>query len=83
LRYPAPGAPDLAERLVSVLGQSGIAARTDARLGFDHGMFIPLLLMFPNADIPVVQLSLKTSLNPVEHLAIHASRPSRTRLTNG
>lgn len=70
LRYPAPGEPRLAERLLALLGQAGIPARADAQRGFDHGMFIPLLLMFPQADIPVVQLSLKTSLDPAAHLAI-------------
>lgn len=76
LRYPAPGNPQLAERLLALLGQAGIPARADAQRGFDHGMFIPLLLMFPQADIPVVQLSLKTSLDPAAHLAIGAALQS-------
>lgn len=70
LQYPAPGEPALAERLVTLLKAAGIAARTNEKRGFDHGMFIPLLLMFPNADIPVVQLSLTKSLDPSEHMAI-------------
>lgn len=78
LRYPAPGAPALADRMVSLLNQGGITARADESRGFDHGMFIPLMLMFPKAEIPVVQLSLKTSLKPADHLAIgHALQSLR------
>ncbi|WP_303291198.1 class III extradiol ring-cleavage dioxygenase [Marinobacter sp. SS5-14b] len=69
LEYPAPGAPALAERIVSLLAGAGLESRGDAGRGFDHGMFIPLKLMFPEADIPVVQLSLRQDLNPAAHLA--------------
>lgn len=68
LRYPAPGDPALAARVATLLGQAGIAAREEPRRGFDHGVFIPLKLMFPEANIPVVQLSLRHSLDPQEHL---------------
>ncbi len=68
LTYPAPGAPALAEQIVKTLTAAGIASATDASRGFDHGMFIPLKLIFPQADIPVVQLSLHQSLDPVQHL---------------
>lgn len=68
LTYPAPGAPELALRIVSLLQMAHIESGADAQRGFDHGMFIPLKLMFPNADIPVVQLSLHNSLDPVHHL---------------
>ena len=68
LRYGAPGSPALAARIGELLGQAGIASRQDAARGFDHGMFIPLKLMFPKADIPVVQLSLRTDLDPQAHL---------------
>lgn len=68
LSYPAPGAPALAEQIVQMLGRAGIASAADAQRGFDHGMFIPLKLIFPEAQIPVVQLSLKQSLDPVQHL---------------
>jgi len=70
LRYPAPGEPALASRLVALLQQAGIRAHENASRGFDHGMFIPMLLMFPQAQIPVVQLSLQTSLDPAAHLAV-------------
>jgi aromatic ring-opening dioxygenase catalytic subunit (LigB family) len=68
LQYPAPGSPTLAERLVKLLAAAGLPAGKHATRGFDHGMFIPLLLMFPAADIPVVQLSLATSMDPALHL---------------
>ena len=78
LRYPAPGEPALAARLAALLRDAGIRASTNATRGFDHGVFIPLLLMFPEARIPVVQLSLKASLDPAAHLAIgQALQPLR------
>lgn len=70
LRYPAPGEPALASRLVELLAEAGVAAGTDANRGFDHGMFIPLKLMFPDADTPVVQLSLRSDLDAAAHLEI-------------
>lgn len=69
LKYPAPGEPTLAERVVDLLEAAGLPAARDAERGFDHGMFIPLLLMFPEAEVPVVQLSLRHGLDPAEHLA--------------
>ena len=68
LRYPAPGAPQLAARIAALLGQAQLPARQDDARGFDHGMFIPLKLMFPAADVPVVQLSLRHDLDPQAHL---------------
>lgn len=70
LTYPAPGAPQLAEQLVQTLNAEGLAAAVDPERGFDHGMFIPLKLVFPAADIPVVQLSLRADLDPEAHLAL-------------
>jgi aromatic ring-opening dioxygenase catalytic subunit (LigB family) len=69
LQYPAPGSQSLAARIVALLSAAGLPARTDTSRGFDHGVFIPFLLAFPDADIPVVPLSLKTGLDPAEHLA--------------
>ncbi|HXP85358.1 MAG TPA: class III extradiol ring-cleavage dioxygenase [Bryobacteraceae bacterium] len=69
LTYPAPGAPELAQRVSTLLAEGGIPARTDAQRGFDHGVFIPFKLMFPDARIPVMQLSLKTGLDPATHIA--------------
>jgi len=68
LKYPAPGAPALAGQIVKTLTAAGIASAANPERGFDHGMFIPLMLIFPQADIPVVQLSLHNSLNPTQHL---------------
>jgi aromatic ring-opening dioxygenase catalytic subunit (LigB family) len=68
LRYNAPGDPDLAAHVVGLLKNAGIAAQADPARGFDHGMFIPLKLMFPDADIPVVQFSLRDDLDPAAHL---------------
>lgn len=70
IRYPAPGNTDLATRLQSCLQESGMAARLDGDRGFDHGLFIPLKIMFPEADIPCIQLSLLESLDPADHIAL-------------
>lgn len=69
LQYPAPGSAALAARIVELFTAAGIAVKTDARRGFDHGVFIPFLLAFPDADIPVVPLSIKSNLDPAEHIA--------------
>lgn len=70
IRYPCPGEPALARQVQQVLTQAGIVARCDEQRGFDHGLFVPLKLMYPEADIPCVQLSLVNSLNAEAHLAI-------------
>lgn len=64
LKYPAKGDPGLAKEIAAVLQEAGIASNVDSARGFDHGMFIPMMLMFPDADIPVVQLSLNSNLDP-------------------
>ncbi|WP_201566461.1 DODA-type extradiol aromatic ring-opening family dioxygenase [Psychrobacter sp. JCM 18900] len=69
LSYPASGAPAFAEQVSSLLTEAGVGNQQDAERGFDHGVFIPLKLMFPEADIPVVQLSLRHDLDPQAHLA--------------
>jgi aromatic ring-opening dioxygenase catalytic subunit (LigB family) len=69
LSYPAPGEPALAERVVELLTAAGLPARTDPKRGFDHGIFVPLLLVAPEANIPIVPLSLRSNLDPAEHLA--------------
>lgn len=73
LQYPAPGEPALAAHIVTLLQQAGLPAASDSARGFDHGMFIPMKLMFPDAEIPVVQLSLHTGLDPALHLAAGAA----------
>lgn len=70
LDYPAPGSPELAARVRALLGTAAIASDEDSARGFDHGVFVPFLLMYPEADVPVVQLSLQGGLDPAAHLAI-------------
>ena len=78
LQYPAPGSPGLAGAIVELLARSGIPARRDDRRGFDHGLYVPLLLMYPRADIPALQLSLVEGLDPAAHVALgHALRDLR------
>ena len=74
LNYPAPGDPQLAERLSDSLAANDIAARLDSERGFDHGLYISLLLMYPEADIPCVQLSLLSSLEPGSGFSFHNLR---------
>ena len=70
LRYDAPGEPVLAAEVVARLQAAGFAAATDAHRGLDHGVFVPLKVAFPAADVPVVELSLDRSLDPVLHLSL-------------
>ena len=70
LQWPAPGAPDLAARVQQILGSAGIATASDSKRGFDHGVFIPLKVAYPEPSVPTVQLSLRAGLDPAEHLAI-------------
>lgn len=70
VKYPAPGAPALAERVQGLLQAAGIPVRKDDRRGFDHGTFTPLVAMYPQADVPVIQLSLKHGYDPEAHLAL-------------
>ena len=78
LTWPAPGDPELAARVRDLLGAAGIASGTDTARGWDHGVFVPMKVIFPDADIPTVQLSLQNGLDPATHLAIgRALRPLR------
>ena len=70
ITYPAPGNPGLANRIAGLLVKNNISARLDPQRGFDHGLFIPLKLMYPQADIPSLQLSLLRGLNPTAHIAV-------------
>jgi 4,5-DOPA dioxygenase extradiol len=70
ITYPAPGSPDLAKRIAALLKKNEIPAHIDLKRGFDHGLFIPLKLMYPQADIPSLQLSLLRGLNPTAHIAL-------------
>jgi aromatic ring-opening dioxygenase catalytic subunit (LigB family) len=67
LQYTAPGQPALAATAAQLLVQAGFSARTDAEYGWDHGVFIPLKVMYPDANIPVVAMSLQDGLDPGLH----------------
>ena len=71
--YPCPGDAALAGRIASALGKAKITAGLDAERGLDHGVFVPLKILYPEADIPCVQLSLIQGLDPAEHLALGAA----------
>jgi 4,5-DOPA dioxygenase extradiol len=70
LRYPAPGSPNFAARVVETLREGGFECNIDKRRGLDHGAWVPLLLMYPRADIPVLQLSVQPHLGPEHHLRV-------------
>lgn len=78
LTWPAPGAPELAMQIRELLATAGIASAEEHQRGLDHGVFIPMKLVFPDAEVPVVQLSLRIGLDPAEHIAMgHALAPLR------
>ncbi len=68
LEYPAPGHRELEHDIHTALDRSGFACASNGERGFDHGMFIPLMIMYPEAEVPCIQLSLIRGLNPVEHI---------------
>jgi 4,5-DOPA dioxygenase extradiol len=70
INYPAPGSPELAERIAGILKKNNIPSGQDPERGFDHGLFIPLKMMYPQADIPSLQLSLLRGLHPAAHIAL-------------
>ena len=70
ITYPAPGSPQDAQKISELLQENHIPTRIDLQRGFDHGLFIPLKLMYPQADIPCLQLSLLRGLNAEAHLAL-------------
>ena len=78
MQYPAPGAPIIAEHAAAFLREAGMDATLDHQRGLDHGAWVPLSLMYPAHDIPVLQLSLQSHLGPTHHMqlgrAIHALR---------
>jgi len=78
LRYPAPGAPEVAREAGTRLRAAGLAVAEDAARGLDHGSWIPALLMYPDADIPIAQISIQPEADPAHHYQIGAAlRPLR------
>ena len=68
--YPAPGAPEVARSAAELLSNSGIDVALDEQRGFDHGVFVPLKLMYPDANIPCLQISLRADMDPAAHVAL-------------
>ena len=73
LKYPAPGAPALARDVAGLLKEAGFDVVEERERGLDHGVFVPFLLIYPEADIPVLQMSLRRDLDPAAHLALGAA----------
>ncbi|QGM44741.1 DODA-type extradiol aromatic ring-opening family dioxygenase [Methylocystis heyeri] len=70
LRYPAPGAPQLAVHVMELLGAAGLPCDEARGRGFDHGVFIPFMLIYPQADMPILQMSLQKGASVARHLAV-------------
>ena len=70
ITYPAPGAPDLAQRTADLIKAAGLPAHLDPQRGFDHGTFAPAYVMYPDAEIPIYQVSLQHSYDPAAHFAL-------------
>jgi 4,5-DOPA dioxygenase extradiol len=76
LQYPAPGSPALAQEVLSLLAAAGLSAQPDAKRPFDHGTWVPLMHLLPQANVPVVQVSLPTDAGPREVYAMGAALAS-------
>lgn len=70
IQYPAPGAPDLADRVQQLLQAAGLPIQKDDQRGFDHGAFVPAFVMYPDADVPMAQLSIDAHYDPEKHMAL-------------
>lgn len=70
MQYPAPGAPALAQQVVELLAEGGLEASLDADWGFDHGAWVPLIRMFPAADLPVLEVSVQGRAGAAFHVAL-------------
>lgn len=70
IKYPAPGSPALAQQIQSLLSKAGIDSELDVKRNYDHGVFVPLKLVYPDADVPIVQVSLLSHLDAATHIKI-------------
>lgn len=70
LEYRAPGSPDVARQVGDALRDAGVEHLLDQSHGWDHGVFVPLKVIFPDADVPIVAMSLRHDLDPAHHLAV-------------
>lgn len=68
--YPSPGAPDLAERTAALLKETGLPVQLNETQGYDHGTFVPMAILYPDADIPLFQVSIRKNYDPEEHFRI-------------
>lgn len=70
IRYAAPGAPKLAERVAGMIAGAGLPTRLDDEMGYDHGTFVPMALMYPQADMPLIEVSMRHDYDPAQHMAL-------------
>lgn len=68
--YPAPGSPEIAAEVTTLIHRAGIPVTTHPTRGFDHGTFVPLSVSYPNADVPVIQLSMRHDYDPNSHFRL-------------
>jgi 4,5-DOPA dioxygenase extradiol len=73
IRYAAPGAPDAARRAIELLAAAGLPASGDGQRGLDHGAWVPMRHLYPDADLPVAQISVQSSLDAAHHLRLGAA----------
>jgi aromatic ring-opening dioxygenase catalytic subunit (LigB family) len=70
IKYSAPGAPQVAHHVQELLAQAGFSTKSDPVRGFDHGVFAPLFVAYPEANVPILQLSMRSDYDPAVHLAV-------------
>ena len=70
IKYTSPGAPELADRILGMMESAGISAKADPKQGYDHGTFVPAYIMYPEAEVPLIQISMLQSYDPAAHFEI-------------